>query len=50
MAGASQSDSSLHHKYVVTFQIATFPSMGCGPFFGKAGAKVAHIFQLCNLF
>lgn len=50
MAGASQSDSSLYHKYVVTFQIATFPSMGCDPFFEKAGAKVLHIFQLCKIF
>ncbi len=47
MAGASQSDSSLHY-YLVAFQTATFSSMGCDPFFEKAGAKVLQKKEMCN--
>lgn len=47
MAGASQSDSSLHY-YLVAFQTVTSSSMGCDPFFEKAGAKVLLFSELSD--
>ena len=48
MAGASQSDSSLYYTHVVTFQTVTSSSMGCDPFFEKAGAKVLLFSELSD--